>query len=160
VIVVQGRVETARSNNRNATPVAVDEELDAEEEAEQVAVVAEAAWAWDDPECAPVERQQTAHVDVPESGLEVIEQIATLLARHPGEDEVMLHFQVQGKQVTLQVGERFRVSAGPALKSELDAHFGREVTRLETVRPRASSGNGNGNARGNGRHGNGRASSG
>jgi hypothetical protein len=52
------------------------------------------------------------------------------------------------------------VAAGPALKSELDAHFGREVTRLETVRPRASSGNGNGNARGNGRHGNGRASSG
>jgi hypothetical protein len=72
----------------------------------------------------------------------------------------MLHFPVQGKLVTLQVGERFRVAAGPALKSDLDAHFGREVTRLETVRPRASSGNGNGNGRSNGRNGNGRPSPG
>jgi DNA polymerase-3 subunit alpha len=161
VIVVQGRVEAARpaANSRAAT---VDEELDAEEETEQVAVVAEAAWAWDDPECVPVERQQTAHVDVPESGLEVVEQLAAVLARHPGPDEVMLHFHVQGKQVTLQVGERFRVAAGLALKGDLDAHFGREVTRLETVRPRASSGNGNGggNGRGNGRGGNGRGGSG
>jgi hypothetical protein len=103
-----------------------------------------------------VERQQTAHVDVPQGGLELVEQIATLLARHPGQDEVMLHFQVQGKLVTLQVGERFRVAAGPALKSEIDAHFGREVTRLETVRPRAASGNG----RSNGRNGNGRSGGG
>jgi DNA polymerase III alpha subunit len=162
VIVVQGRVEPARSSSTNRGPAAVDEELDAEEETEQVAVVAEAAWAWDDPECVPVERQQTAHVDVPEGGEDIVDQIATLLARHPGPDEVMLHFQVQGKQVTLQVGERFRVAAGPSLKSALDAHFGREVTRLETVRPRASSGNGNGNGNGrsNGRNGNGRSSAG
>jgi len=70
-------------------------------------VVAEVAWAWDDPECAPLERKQTAHVDVPESGLEVVDQLAVLLAKHPGADEVMLHFRVQGKEVTLQVGERF-----------------------------------------------------
>ncbi|MDQ6742466.1 MAG: DNA polymerase III subunit alpha, partial [Candidatus Dormibacteraeota bacterium] len=162
VIVVQGRVEPARSSSNNRGPAAVDEELDAEEETEQVAVVAEAAWAWDDPECVPVERQQTAHVDVPEGGEDIVDQIATLLARHPGPDEVMLHFQVQGKQVTLQVGERFRVAAGPSLKSALDAHFGREVTRLETVRPRASGGNGNGNGNGrsNGRNGNGKSSAG
>jgi DNA polymerase III subunit alpha len=157
VIVVQGRVETARPANNGRPTAALDDELDAEEEVEQVAVVAEVAWAWDDPECAPVERQQTAHVDVPDSGPEVVEQLAALLARHPGTDEVMLHFQVQGKEVTLQVGERFRVAAGAALKSELDAHFGREVTRLETVRPRAG---GNGNGRPNGRHGNGRAGNG
>jgi DNA polymerase-3 subunit alpha len=157
VIVVQGRVETARPAGNGRPTAALDDELDAEEEIEQVAVVAEVAWAWDDAECAPVERQQTAHVDVPDSGPEVVEQLATLLARHPGTDEVMLHFQVQGKEVTLQVGERFRVAAGPALKSEVDAHFGRQVTRLETVRPRASS---NGNGRPNGRLGNGRAGSG
>jgi DNA polymerase III alpha subunit len=164
VIVVQGRVEAARPASNNRPTAAMDEELDTEEEAEQVAVLAEAAWAWDDPECAPVERQQTAHVDIPESGIEVVEEIADLLARHPGSDEVMLHFHVQGKQVTLQVGQRFRVAAGPALKSELDAHFGCEVTRLETVRPRAAgAGNGgsrDGNGRGNGRYGNERANSG
>ena len=71
----------------------------------------------------------------------------------------MLHFRVQGKEVTLQVGERFRVSAGPGLQSELDAHFGRQVTRLETVRPRAG-GNGSSNGRPNGRIGNGKPGSG
>jgi DNA polymerase-3 subunit alpha len=157
VIVVQGRVDAARGgNNGRGAAAAVDEELDAEEEVEQVTVVAEVAWAWDDPECVPVERQQTAHVDVPESGLEVVEQIAALLSRHPGPDDVLLHFQVQGKEVTVQVGERFKVAAGAALKRDLDAHFGREVTRLVTVRPRAGS-NGNGNGRSNGRHGNGRS---
>jgi hypothetical protein len=64
---------------------------------------------------------------------------------------------VQGKQVTFEVGERFRVTAGPGLQGDLDAHFGRQVTRFETVRPRAS---GNGNGRPNGRHGNGRSGGG
>ncbi len=161
VMVVQGRVEAARpaAGARAAGATGLDEELDAEEEVEQVAVVAEVAWAWDDPECAPLERKQTAHVDVPESGLEVVDQLAVLLAKHPGADEVMLHFRVQGKEVTLQVGERFRVSAGPGLQSELDAHFGRQVTRLETVRPRAG-GNGSSNGRPNGRIGNGKPGSG
>ena len=159
VIVVQGRVEATRPapGARAPTAPALDEELDTEEEVEQVAVLAEVAWAWEDPECAPVERQQTAHVDVPESGLEVVDQLAALLAKHPGENDVFLHFRVQGKQVTLEVGERFRVTAGPGLQGDLDAHFGRQVTRFETVRPRAS---GNGNGRPNGRHGNGRSGGG
>jgi hypothetical protein len=104
-----------------------------------------------------VERQQTAHVTVPDGGADVVDRLALVLARHPGSDDVLLHFRVQGKEVTIQVGERFRVTAGPALKEDLDAQFGREVTRLETVRPRAAA---NGNARGNGRNGNGRADSG
>jgi hypothetical protein len=66
---------------------------------------------------------------------------------------------VQGAEVVIQVGERFRVSAGQALKADLDAHFDREVTRLETVRPRAqSTDNGRPNgSRGRGRNGNGRS---
>jgi DNA polymerase-3 subunit alpha len=157
VIVVQGRVEAARPPSSSRPAPAVDEELDSEEEVEQVAVVAEVAWAWDDPECAAVERHQTAHVDVPESGLEVVDELAALLAKHPGQDDVFLHFRVQGKEVTLEVGERFRVKAGPDLRGDLDAYFGRQVTRLETVRPRA---NANGNGRPDGRDGNGRPVSG
>jgi hypothetical protein len=67
---------------------------------------------------------------------------------------VLLHFRVQGSEVTVQVGERFRVAGGLALKTDLDTHFQQEVTRLETVRPRAQA---NGNGRGQGRNGNGRS---
>src|SRR5207253_9973697 len=87
VVVVQGKVEAARPGGRNR-PVApaIDEELDAgEEEVEQAAIIADAAWAWDDPECAPVQRQQTTHVDLPgEVGSEVVDHLATVLTRHPG----------------------------------------------------------------------------
>jgi hypothetical protein len=100
-----------------------------------------------------VDRQRLVHVDVPEGGPEVVEEIARLLARHAGSDEVQLHFRVQGSEVTVQVGERFRVAAGVALKTDLDSHFQREVTRLETVRPRVPAG---GNGKGHGRNGNGR----
>ena len=153
VVVVQGKVEAARPGGRSrGTAPAIDEELDPEEEeVEQAAIIAEAAWVWDDPECAPVERQQTTHVDLPgavENGQ--LDQLAAVLARHPGSGEVIIHFNVRGAEVSIQVGERFRVSAGQSLKEDLDALFGREVTRFETVRPRAQS-----NGR-NGRPGNGR----
>ena len=156
VVVIQGKFDAARpaGSARGGPAAPVDEELDTEEEVEAAVVLAEAVWAWDDPECAPVERQKTAHVDVPECGPEVVDELLTLLARHPGQDEVLLHFRVGASEVTVQVGESFRVSAGPALKNDLDAHFQREVTRLETIRPRAQ---GNGNGRGQARNGNGRS---
>jgi DNA polymerase-3 subunit alpha len=151
VVVVQGRVDTARQNgsrNGAAAGAAGDEELAGEEEPESAAVIVEAAWAWDDPERSVVERQRVAHVEVPEhSGAEVVDQLASLLARHPGSDLVLLHFRVGANLVTVQAGERFQVAAGPALKGDLDAHFGREVTRFETLRPRAQPA-GNGGSRG------------
>ena len=93
-------------------------------------------------------------MDVPECGPEMVDELAAVLARHSGDDDVLLHFRVHGLQVTVQVGDRFRVTAGMALKSALDSHFGQEVTRMETVRPRAQV---NGNGRGQGRNGNGRS---
>ncbi|MBO0681814.1 MAG: DNA polymerase III subunit alpha [Candidatus Dormibacteraeota bacterium] len=157
VVVVQGKVEAARPGGRSrpASP-ALDEELDVqqEEEVEQAAVIAEAAWAWDDPECAPVERERTTHIDLP-AGQDpsVVDELAAVLARHPGPGEVLLHFTVRDAEVTIQVGDRFRVDAGPALKYDLDALLGQEVTRFETVRPRAQANGKNGN----GRNGNGRS---
>jgi DNA polymerase-3 subunit alpha len=160
VVLIQGTVDAARpAGGRSAPappPTAYDEELDAEEEEPESAIVlVDAAWSWDDREAVgPLERQRLCHVDVPERGPEVVDEIVSLLARHPGTDDVFLHFKVQGQEVTIQVGERFRVTASPALKSDLDAHFEEDVTRLETVRPRAQA---NGNGRGNGRNGNGRS---
>jgi DNA polymerase-3 subunit alpha len=159
IVVIQGKVDAARGGGggRGApAPAAVDEELDAEtEEQEAVTLIADAVWDWAHREdIDPVERQRLVHVDVPDGGPDIVEQIAGVLARHAGADDVLLHFRVQGSEVTLQVGERFRVTGGPALKTDLDSHFQREVTRLETVRPRAPVAT---NGRGQGRNGNGRA---
>jgi DNA polymerase-3 subunit alpha len=159
VVIIQGKVDAARGGTRSGPPAPqgqVDEELDAEEEEQEaVTLIADAVWDWASrQDIDPVDRQRLVHVDVPEGGPEVVEEIARLLARHSGSDEVQLHFRVQGSEVTVQVGERFRVAAGIALKTDLDSHFQREVTRLETVRPRVPAG---GNGKGHGRNGNGRA---
>jgi DNA polymerase I-like protein with 3'-5' exonuclease and polymerase domains len=71
------------------------------------------------------------HIDVPGGDPRAIDQIAEVLPRHPGSDEVQLHIVSGDRVVTMEVGERFRVTAGPAVKAELDACFGREVARLE-----------------------------
>ncbi len=157
VVVIQGKVDTARGGGgRQAPSAGYDEELDAEEEEQEaVTLIAEAVWDWEHrADIEPLERQRLVHVDVPECGPEVVDELVTLLARHTGADDVLLHFKVHGTEVTVQVGERFRVSAGIALKTDLDTHFGREVARLETVRPRAQA---NGNGKGQGRNANGRA---
>ena len=159
VVIIQGKVDAARGGGGRAgagAPQAqVDEELDAEEEEQEaVTLIADAVWDWASRQHVdPVDRQRLVHVDVPEGGPEVVDEIARVLARHAGSDEVQLHFRVQGSEVTVQVGERFRVAAGVALKTDLDSHFQREVTRLETVRPRVPP---PGNGKGNGRNGNGR----
>ena len=157
VVIIQGKVDAARGGGgRGAAPAAGDDELEAEEEEQEaVTLIADAVWDWAHRrDVEPLERQRLVHVDVPEGGPEVVDAIARLLARHAGADDVLLHFRVQGTEVTVQVGERFRVAGGPALKTDLDTHFQQEVTRLETVRPRAQA---NGNGRGQGRNGNGRS---
>ena len=158
VVIIHGKVDTARTGgtSRPTAPAAEEEDLDAagEEEPEAITLIAEAVWDWAHrDECEPLERQRIVHIDVPECGPEVVDELMALLVRHSGSDDVMIHFQIQGKQVTVQVGERFRVTASQALKEAVDAHFQREVTRFETVRPRAQA---NGNGSRTGRNGNGR----
>ncbi|HSR25535.1 MAG TPA: OB-fold nucleic acid binding domain-containing protein, partial [Candidatus Eisenbacteria bacterium] len=157
VVIIQGKVDAARGGGgRGAAAAAGDDELEAEEEEQEaVTLIADGVWEWAHRrDIEPLERQRLVHVDVPEGGPEVVDAIARLLARHAGADDVLLHFRVQGSEVTVQVGERFRVAGGLALKTDLDTHFQQEVTRLETVRPRAQA---NGNGRGQGRNGNGRS---
>jgi DNA polymerase-3 subunit alpha len=146
VLVVAGKVDSRTGASRNA-PVAADGE-EVETESEVASIVADLAWKWDDPDCAPVARRQVVHVDVPGGEPEVVQRLVAVLGDHPGPDDVVLHIHVGHSVVTVNSGQRFQVAAGPALSADLDALFGQPVTRLETVRQRVqSNGNGNGRAR-------------
>ncbi len=144
VVVIQGKVDTRSANSRSAPPVDPEDPVEAEIEA--ASVIAELVWSWDDPECGPVQRRHTVHIDVPAPAgarEDLIESIGRALGGHPGDDPVFLHFAVGGRKVTVQVGDRYHVAAGAALAADVDAVFGRPVTRFEVVRPRSQP-NGNG----------------
>ncbi len=160
-LVIQGKVDARQASNRSfgnsgtvaPAPVLDDEHpAEVEEPAEQASIVVDFAWHWDDPECVPIERRQVLHVYVPVEAADAVERLTAVLARHPGEDEVFLHFQVDGTDVTVKAGDRYHVAAGPALATEVDSAFGREVAKLVAVRPRVAqeqprwrqNGNGNG----------------
>jgi DNA polymerase-3 subunit alpha len=144
VVVVQGKVDARAGNTRATGSVGspVDPELEAE--VETASVVADMAWLWDDPECVPVARRQLVHVRIPNSDSGLAERLEAVLARHPGQDEVVLHVVVGSREVIVNA-DRYHVLAGPALVSEIEELVGQAATKLETVRPKAQS---NGNGRG------------
>ncbi len=151
VVVVQGKVD-ARAGSTRATGAAgapVDPEMEAE--VETASVVADMAWLWDDPECVPVARRQMVHVRIPSGDAGLAERLESVLARHPGTDEVVLHVVVGSREVVVNA-DRYHVLAGPALIAEIDHLVGQAATRLETVRPKAQS-NGNGKGGWNGDRG-------
>ncbi|HUZ87145.1 MAG TPA: DNA polymerase III subunit alpha [Candidatus Baltobacterales bacterium] len=142
VLVVQGKVD-ARAGSTRATGsggAPVDPEL--EQEVETASVIADMAWLWDDPECVPVARRQLVHVRIPNSDSALAERLETVLARHPGTDEVVLHVVVGTREVVVNA-DRYHVLAGPALAADIDELVGSSATRFETVRPKVQS-NGNG----------------
>jgi DNA polymerase I-like protein with 3'-5' exonuclease and polymerase domains len=61
------------------------------------------------------------HIEVPGGSPRILDELAAVLTRHPGSDEVLLHFVVDGHEVVMQADERFRVTAGPALQVDLEA---------------------------------------
>jgi DNA polymerase-3 subunit alpha len=144
VVVVQGKVDaragSTRANGSAGSPV--DPELEAE--VETASVVADMAWLWDDPECVPVARRQLVHVRLPSGDDGLAERLESVLAAHPGTDEVVLHVVVGSREVVVNA-DRYHVLAGPALIADIDGLIGGAATRLETVRPKAQS---NGNGRG------------
>jgi DNA polymerase-3 subunit alpha len=144
VLVVQGKVD-ARAGSTRATGSAgapVDPEM--EPEVETASVVADMAWLWDDPECVPIARRQLVHVRIPTSDAGLAERLEAVLARHPGQDEVVLHVVVGSREVIVNA-DRYHVLAGPALVADIEDLIGQAATKLETVRPKAQS---NGNGRG------------
>jgi DNA polymerase-3 subunit alpha len=146
VLVVQGKVDARAGSTRTtgsggAPPV--DPEL--EPEVETASIVADMAWLWDDPDCVPVARRQLVHVRIPSSDSGLAERLETVLARHPGQDEVVFHVVVGSREVIVNA-DRYHVLAGPALVAEIDELVGLAATKLETVRPKAQS-NGNGRGR-------------
>ncbi|HEX6547686.1 MAG TPA: DNA polymerase III subunit alpha [Candidatus Dormibacteraeota bacterium] len=172
VVVIQGKVDARsastsyRNGNGNgggapdgATLLGSEEEPAAEEPAEQASILVEFAWAWNDPDCVPVERRHVLHVDVPGDDPGVVDALTDLLVKYPGEDEVVLHFAIDGRAVEVHAGDRYHVSAGESLRAAVDEVLGVSAARLVPVRPRAtgateprwrSNGNGGGRARSNG----------
>jgi DNA polymerase-3 subunit alpha len=145
VLVVQGKVDARAGGGRNGAASQPDPEDEAVEGFEAASIVAELVWNWDDPDCAPVDRRQVVHIDVPAADDATLERVLEVLGRHPGDAPVFLHVQLPGHLVTIQAGDRFQVAAGAALEADFETLFARRVTRLETVRPRAQA-NGNGRA--------------
>src|SRR6202158_5404585 len=144
VIVVQGRVD-ARAGSTRATGAAPPLDPDLEPDVEGASIVADMAWLWGEPEWLPGSRRQLVHVRLPSGDAGLAERLETVLARHPGSDEVVLHVVVGSREVTVQA-DRYHVLAGLALAAEIDELIGQAATRLETVRPKAQS-NGNGRGR-------------
>jgi len=143
VVVVQGKVDSRAGSTRgtgSGGTAPADPEL--EQEVETASVVADMAWLWDDPECVPVARRQLVHVRIPSSDSGLAERLETVLARHPGTDEVVLHVVVGSREVIVN-SDRYHVLAGPALAADIDELVGQAATKFETVRPKAQS-NGNG----------------
>ena len=144
MVVVSGKVDV-RAGTRSNGPVQPEvEELEAE--AERASLVIENAWAWDDPDCAPIARRQVLHLTLPEGTPVVMATLQDALATHPGPDEVVLHIRTPGHEVVVAADGRYHVEAGAALTSELDRLFGSKVSWVETLRNRAPA-NGNGNGR-------------
>ena len=149
VVVVQGKVDARAGSTRASGAAGSPVEPEMEAEVETASVVADMAWLWDDPECAPVSRRQLVHVRIPSSDAGLADRLEAVLARHPGTDEVVLHVVVGSREVIVNA-DRYHVLAGPALAAEIDELVGQAATRLETIRPKAQS---NGNGRGNGDRG-------
>lgn len=146
VLVVQGKVD-ARAGSTRATGsggAPVDPEMEAE--VETASLVADLAWLWDDPECVPVARRQLVHVRVPNSDAGLAERLESVLAKHPGDDEVILHIVVGNREVVVNA-DRYHVLAGPALVADIDDLIGGAAVKLETIRPKVQA---NGNGRGYG----------
>ena len=76
------------------------------------------------------ESLRAIHIRTPGSDARFLDEVAAVLVRHPGPDEVLLHLEVDGSEVVVQAGERFRVVAGLALQADLEACFERWVEEL------------------------------
>jgi len=151
VLVVLGKVDARAGSTRASGSAGSPVEPELEAEVETASVVADMAWLWDDPDCAPVSRRQLVHVRIPTGDAGLADRLEAVLARHPGTDEVVLHVVVGSREVVVN-SDRYHVLAGPALVTEIDDLVGQAATRLETVRPKAQS-NGNGRGNGGGRRG-------
>ena len=149
VLVVQGKVDARAGSLRNgagAQPAAdpTEEDAAAAESIERASIVADFAWAYDDPECVPVERRHLVHITVPGGAELPMAELAEVLARHPGDDEVVIHLRLDEHEVLLAAGERYHVAAGPGLAADLERLYGRAAVRLEAVRPRVEPRSANG----------------
>ena len=71
------------------------------------------------------------HIHLPSDDPRLLDDVAAVLVRHPGPDPVLLHFEVDGRELVVLAGERFRATAGPALRADLEACLERRAALLE-----------------------------
>jgi DNA polymerase-1 len=71
------------------------------------------------------------NVRLPSDDPRLVDEVAAVLARHPGPEQVLLHVEAEGSEVVMAVGERFLVTAGPALTADLEACFERHAAPQE-----------------------------
>jgi DNA polymerase-1 len=67
------------------------------------------------------ERRPAVHIVLPGCDARLLDEVAAALFRHPGPDVVLLHFEIDGWEVAMQAGKRFRVAACPELQADLEA---------------------------------------
>jgi DNA polymerase III subunit alpha len=145
VVVVQGKVDARAGSTRATGAASSPVDPDMEIEVEVASIVADQVWLWDDPACLPMSKRQLLHVRLAGGDPDLAERLESVLAKHPGTDEVVLHVIVGSREVTV-LADRYHVLAGPALTAEIDELVGAASTKLETVRPKAQA-NGNGRSR-------------
>ncbi len=134
IVVVRGTVDARGMGGAS----------DTEEEAERgeaVKIRVDEVYRFDDPAHDGWSPTQVVHVRVPaEASTEQMAALDALLGEHPGSDQVVMHLLRDDKVVRMELGERFRVTAGgeagAALGLAVRDLLGPGAWEVETVRRR------------------------
>jgi len=133
IVVVRGTVDARGLGGSEA-----EEEV---ERGDAVKIRVDEVYRFDDPVHDGWSPTQVAHVRVPaETAAEQMAALEALLGKYPGPDQVVMHLLRDDKVVRLELGERFRVTAGgdagAALGQAIRDLLGPGAWEVETVRRR------------------------
>ncbi|MGH7692050.1 MAG: DNA polymerase III subunit alpha [Candidatus Dormibacteria bacterium] len=144
VVVVRGRVEVGarRGPNGASRPAAAPPGPDgedasepaAQEEPEEARVIAEEVLALSDPTLAEWRAAALVHLRARAAGEEQLRRLSELLKQHRGSSRVLLHLHDVDGEHELELGDEYRVAAGPELEAEVAELLGSGCYRAEAVR--------------------------
>ncbi len=129
VVVVRGKVDARGRGSGDP------EEGEREED---VKVLVDEVYRFDDPAHDTWSPTQVAHVRVPRgTSPEQLAALERLLREHPGPDRVLMHLERETEVVQMELGEEFRVAAGGAsLAQGVRELLGAAAWEVEVVRRR------------------------
>lgn len=131
VVVVRGKVES----NRPANAALSDE--DDRADVEPAKILAEAVYAYDDPQLTSWRRDSTLHIRVPHGDPAHTGALRHMLEEHPGRCPVVLHIDGPTSIDDIALPDAFGVEPGPALERAVESLVGEGGYRLEIRRERA-----------------------